>query len=281
MICRMPTAAHVLSHLGDAARGTTLHQYGLSRRILSTAVRDGTIIRVRNGVFALPTAPPEVITAAEHGGALTCSSALRLHGVWTLDDDADPHVWLGAHGRIHHVDCVCTGHYFEGPTLFGIAPLEDALVHVCLCRGDEAFFVGLESALRLRLIGAAGRARIRSRLPVRARWLIDLARTDADSGLESLLRLRLHLLGILLECQVEIPSVGRVDFVIDGLLILEADGAGNHGEAEHRHRDLLRDAEASSRGFETLRFDYAMIVHDWPIVADAIVAAVARLRARS
>lgn len=280
MICRMPTAAHILSHLGDAARGTTLRRYGLSRRILSAAVRNGTILRVRNGVFALPTAPPEVITAAQHGGALTCSGALRSHGVWTLDEDTDPHVWLGAHGRTHHVDCTCTGHYFEGRTLFGIAPLEDALVHVYLCRGDEAFFVALESALRLRLVEAAGRARIRSRLSLKAQWLIDLARADADSGLESLLRLRLHLLGILLECQVEIPSVGRVDFVIDGRLILEADGTGNHGDAAHRHRDLMRDAEASRQGFETLRFDYAMIVHDWPIVAAAIVSAVTRLHAR-
>lgn len=277
----MPTAAHVLSHLGNAARGVTLREYGLSRRMLATAARDGSIIHVRNGVFALPTAPHGVITAAQHGGALTCSGALRAHGVWTLDEDADPHVWLGAHGRSHHVDCACTGHYFEGRTLFGVAPLEDALVHVYLCRGDEAFFASLESALRLRLVGAAGRARIRSRLPAKAHWLVDLARTDADSGLESLLRLRLHLLGILLECQVEIPSVGRVDFVIDGLLILEADGAGNHEDAAHRHRDLMRDAEASRRGFETLRFDYAMIVHDWPIVAEAIVAAVARLHERS
>ncbi|WP_261987883.1 type IV toxin-antitoxin system AbiEi family antitoxin domain-containing protein [Microbacterium sp. 4-7] len=54
----MPTAAHVLSHLGDLARGTTLRQFGLSRRMLSSAVRDGTITRVRNGVFATHPLPP-------------------------------------------------------------------------------------------------------------------------------------------------------------------------------------------------------------------------------
>lgn len=276
----MSTAAHVLSHLGDVARGTTLHEFGLSRRILSAAVRDGTVTRVRNGVFAIPSAPVDVLTAAAHGGALTCTRALRMHGIWTLDHDADPHVWLGTHGRNHHIECTCTGHYFDGRTVLGLAPLEDALVHIYLCRGEESFFVSVESALQLRKIGAAGRARIRSRLPAKARWLVDLARTDADSGLESLLRLRLHMLGIRLESQVEIPSVGRVDFVLDELLILEADGAENHGSESHRHRDLLRDAEASRQGYETLRFDYAMIVHDWPIVKAAIVAAVDRLRAR-
>jgi len=276
----MPTAAHVLSHLGDLARGTTLRQFGLSRRMLSSAVRDGTITRVRNGVFATPSAPADVLTAAAHGGALTCSRALRLHGIWTLEDDTNPHVWLGTHGRNHHIACTCTGHYFGGRTVLGLAPLEDALVHVYLCKGDESFFVSIESALQLRKIGAASRARVRSRLPAKARWLVDLARTDADSGLESLLRLRLHLLGIRLECQVDIPSVGRVDFVLHELLILEADGAENHDSASHRHRDLLRDAEASRQGYETLRFDYAMIVHDWPVVEAAILAAVDRLRAR-
>jgi very-short-patch-repair endonuclease len=248
--------------------------------MLSAAVRDGTITRVRNGVFATPSAPIDVLTAAAHGGALTCSRALRLHGIWTLDDDTDPHVWLGTHGRNHHVECACTGHYFDGPTALGLAPLEDALVHVYRCRGDESFFVAIESTLQLRKIGAAGRARIRSRLPANARWLVDLARTDADSGLESLLRLRLHVLGIRLECQVEIPLVGRVDFVIDRLLILEADGVENHDSPSHRHRDLLRDAEASRQGYETLRFDYAMIVHDWPVVMAAVLAAIGRLRAR-
>jgi very-short-patch-repair endonuclease len=88
------------------------------------------------------------------------------------------------------------------------------------------------------------------------------------------------MLGIRLECQVQIPSVGRVDFVLAELLILEADGAENHDSESHRHRDLLRDAEASRHGYETLRFDYAMIVHDWPIVEAAIIAAIDRLRAR-
>ncbi|WP_226531671.1 endonuclease domain-containing protein [Microbacterium paraoxydans] len=154
------------------------------------------------------------------------------------------------------------------------------LIHVYRCAGDEVFFAALESALAQRKISSAARSRIRRRLPVRAHWLVDLARSDADSGLESLLRLRLHLIGITLECQVRIPSVGKVDFVLDGLLILEADGKGNHDAPGHRHRDLVRDAAASVLGYETLRFDYAQIVHAWPTVEAAVIAAILRLRAR-
>ena len=103
---------------------------------------------------------------------------------------------------------------------------------------------------------SSAKSRIRERVPAAARWLIDFARDDADSGLESLLRLRLHLLGIRLDCQVTIPTVGRVDFVLEGSVILKTDGKENHDE--------------------TLRFDYAQVVHNSPMVEAAILAALTR-----
>ena len=129
------------------------------------------------------------------------------------------------------------------------------------------------------MLTGSARSRLRSAIPASARWLIDLARGDADSGLESLLRLRLHLLGIDVDCQVLIGGVGRVDFVIGGRLILEVDGKANHDGGLMRHKDLSRDAAASVLGYETLRFDYAQIIHDWPSVQAAILAALRRLQA--
>lgn len=46
-------------------------------------------------------------------------------------------------------------------------------------------------------------------------------------------------------------------------------------------RKGVRDAAASVLGYETLRFDYAQIVHAWPTVEAAVIAAVARLRERA
>ncbi|MFF7293432.1 DUF559 domain-containing protein [Microbacterium sp. NPDC008134] len=266
--------AHVIEHLGGVVRGSLLQRYGVPRQALADAVNAGRIVRVRQGVFATAQTPDAIVTAAAHGGAVTCTTALRLHGVWCLDDDPTIHVWLGAKGRVHHVACECVSHWHAGTTVFGVAPVDDVLLHLYRCRGDEAFFTALESALRLRKV--ASLVRLRSRLPASARWLIDLARTDADSGLESLLRLRLHILGIRLECQVSITGVGRVDLVIDGRLILEADGAEYHDGRTARHRDLRRDAVASTLGYESLRFDYAMIVHEWPVVSAAIISALVR-----
>lgn len=276
----MQSAAFILAHHGSIARGTLLARYGLTRRMLLAEVSTGAVIRVRQGVFALPSTAPDTLTAAAHGGALTCRRALRLHDVWVLDDDPEVHVWLGGRGRSHHRECGCLGHWFQGTAGLGLAPLEDVLVHAYHCATEETFFAALESALAKRKVTKAGFARIRARIPSHGRWLVDLARTDADSGLESLLRLRLHRLGIHLDCQVEIPRVGRVDFVIDGRLILEADGKSNHESDTKRHQDRVRDAAASALGYETLRFDYAQIVHDWPSVEAAILAAVVRLRER-
>lgn len=262
-------------------RGTLLRTYGITRRMSAAAVRGGSLARVRAGVFAVVAADAAIVEAAAHGGALTCAHALRLYGVWSLEADGPVHVWLGGKGRPHHVRCECVGHYDAGRAGVGLAPLEQVLIHVYRCAGEEAFFAALESALAQRLIVSTARRRIRQRLPAGAHWLIDLARSDADSGLESLLRLRLHLLGISLECQVAIPTVGRVDFVLGGLLILETDGKGNHASAAHRHKDLVREAAASALGYETLRFDYAQVIHDWASVKSAIVAAVRRLQERN
>ncbi|MFS0911760.1 endonuclease domain-containing protein [Microbacterium sp. 179-I 3D2 NHS] len=230
-------------------------------------------------MFALPFADAGVVRAAQHGGALTCAAALRAHGVWVLPEtDGRVHVWLGRSGRSHeHPECSCTTHYSPGSAGLGLAPVAVCLIHAYRCLGEEAFFAAYESAWNRRLIGAHDRARIRRELPRAAGWLLDLARPDAQSGLESLLRLRLHLLGIRLECQVALPGVGRVDFVVGGRVILEADGEENHGRGR-RHADLRRDAAASALGYETLRFDYSMIVHDWATVVAAILPAIGRSR---
>lgn len=271
----------LLERFGGVARGSFLQRYGCSRHQLAREADDGRIVRVRPGVYALPEADPSMVTAAAHGGELTCTEALRRQHVWVLPDSEDSvHVWLGAAGRRHdHDGCRCTTHYSPGRAGLGVASTATALIHAFRCLSHEAFFAAYESAWNLRLISASDRARIRREVPRSVHWLLDVARPDAQSGLESLLRLRLHLLGIRLDCQVQIEGVGRVDFVIEGRLILEVDGREHHDGPSQRHRDLRRDAEASARGYESLRFDYALVVHDWDTVVAAILPALQRARA--
>lgn len=266
----------LLRHAGGIARGTYLQGYGHSRHRLNEDVRSGAIIRVRPGVFALPDTDDKTVTAAHHGGALTCADALRARGVWVLPKaDEIVHVWMGRSGRRHHEKCECVPHFSHGRTALGLAPVAEALLHLYRCNDDETFFAAYESAWNKRILPASDRKRIRRELPRSARWLLDFARSDAQSGLESLLRLRLHLLGIRLECQVDIETVGRVDFVAGGRVIIETDGKANH-TGDLRHQDLMRDARASELGYETLRFDYKMVIHNWEVVAPAILGALQR-----
>lgn len=272
----MITAFQLVDRFGGIARGRQLTAFGFTRRRLADAVAHGEIQRIRPGVFATASAPRAARIAAGHGGALTCSRALRHHDVWVLYEDKVSHVWMGPTGRVHHQRCACVAHYRPGRMQLGIADVEHALVHAFHCHGEEFFFCAFESAWNKRLIKADARERIRAALPQTARWLIDFARGDAQSGLESLVRLRLHLIGISVQTQVEIPGVGRVDFVIEGRVILEADGKLNH-EGAMRHKDLMRDAAASALGFESLHFDYDMILHDWDTVVRSVLAALARI----
>lgn len=245
---------------------------GASRHDLRRAVAAGAIVRVRDGVYALPEADGLAILAAAHGGELACASALRRRGVWVLDDVGHVHVWVGSRGRrFRHDGCRCVTHHDDGTAGFGAVGVVQALVQMAACLGNEAFFAAFESAWRLGLLGETDRAEVRAGLRAGQRWLVDIACAVADSGLESLLRLRLLQGGVGLECQVWIDTVGRVDFLIDGVLILEADGRTGHSREAERHKDLLRDARAAALGYEILRFDYALIVHDWPTVERAIL----------
>lgn len=274
----MSRVAEVLESSGGVARARDLVRPGVTYRDLDRAVAAGVVRRVRHGVYALERALSVVVQAAAHGGAVACLSALRVWGVWV---HADPvvHVWLGSKGRAHrHDGCRCIDHHGGGPTRFGIVSVSEALVQAARCASAETLFAAYESAWRLGLIDAADRAWIRATVPAAVRRLLRIARGDSDSGLESILRLRLAHRGIRLQCQVFIRDVGRVDFVLAGRIILEVDGRLNHDGPSLRHKDLVRDAAAAAQGYETLRFDYALIMHNWPLVEEAILARLAHSR---
>lgn len=158
--------------------------------------------------------------------------------------------------------------------VLGVLPsVPRTLVQIAVCVGAEAFFAALESALHKNLMPAGGMEWMRPRLPHGMRDLLDFARADADSGLESILRLRLRPHGLSVKFQVWRGSK-RSDFLIGDRLLLEVDGKDNHADAAHRHADLVRDAEAALWDLETLRFDYALVIHEWELVEAAILAKV-------
>lgn len=93
------------------------------------------------------------------------------------------------------------------------------------------------------------------------RRLIAWADEKCGSPLESIGRYDLLDAGYDLETQQYVAGVGRVDFVIDGWLVVELDGRLFHEDAVQFEEDRRRDAELVRRGFVVLRFTWAQVVH--------------------
>ncbi|MDZ8171803.1 endonuclease domain-containing protein [Microbacterium xanthum] len=253
-----------------------LRAAGCTRRAVESRRRDGELVLLRRGVYADRDTCDLRRAAALHGGAIACVTAARHAGLWTLAPPDEVHVWLRGHGhrRVHDA-CTCVEHWddaLDERSAFAAPSIPRLLRQILACRGVEEFFVALESALHLRLITRSGVAWLRAHANDTAREAIDFARGDAESGLESVLRWRLRGAGVRIRAQVSIVSVGRVDFLLGDRLIVEVDGVENHDGPTLRHKDLVRDANAAAWGYTTLRFDYALVVHDWPAVEAAILA---------
>lgn len=258
----------------DVATFAELTAAGSSRQAIERQIRSGQLVRLRRGVYATPQTCEPVKTAARHGGRLACVTAAAHVGLFVLDADT-VHVGMGAHGRsLPHPDCACRPHWDDVSVTdaFGFPTVPRLLRQILGCRGLESFFVTLESALSQRLITPVEMTWLAANTNDAAREAIAFARADAGSGVESLLRWRLRRWGVAMRSQVHIVSVGIVDFLIGERLIVEVDGRVNHDGPSMRHKDLLRDANAAIWGYVTLRFDYAMVVHDWPTVEAAILA---------
>ena len=254
---------------------------GVSGTILTARIADGTLFRARRGVYVAPTICPALRAVAEHGGRAACITAARHLGLWVLTADHRAHVWLCSGQRSYHPSqaCACVEHWADGPhgAPASAPSLPRMLLQIYRCFGIEEFFVVLESALAAGMLGTSGMRWLRMHSNAAIREALALARNDADSGLESLLRWRLRRRGLRVRTQRQVFAVGRVDLLIGERLLVEADGVDNHNSPPHRHKDLVRDAHAASWGYITLRFDYAMIVHDWELVEAAILGALSTL----
>ena len=262
---------------GGAVRYGDFVAAGVTRSAIDRSLRSGEIVRVRRGIYALATIDEARRSALAHGGIPACVTAGQLLGLWTPEAPG-VHVWMAQEGHEYpHAGCACLTHWD------GAAPMAPdrlpsvprALLQIARCQPAEVFFAALESALKQLTLSRRQRAWLRRQVPPRLRAAIDEARDDADSGLESILRFRLLRHGIRLRSQVHIPGLGPVDFLLGDRLILEADGRANHNGESKRHKDLVRDAKSAALGYETLRYDYALIMHEWHLVEAAILAKVA------
>ena len=77
-----------------------------------------------------------------------------------------------------------------------------------------------------------------------------------ESAVEVVARLLLRGAGLDVRAQVAIAGVGRVDFLVEGFLIVEIDGAAYHSDRQALRRDRQRNNRSVLDGYTVLRFCY-------------------------
>ncbi len=241
-----------------AFRTAELAAAGWSWRQLAAAVEARGLVRLRAGSYCSADAPAECIAAGQMRGRLTCVSELRRRGVFVRDrSPLQVHVpataaRLGAVPagvRVHRGAL----HRAPHPQSMSVEPF-DALACAVRCQDPRAAIATLDSALHHGLLRLDELDELFAALPRRYRRLRRLLDPRAESGPESILRLMLRALGRRFEVQVQIDDVGRVDFVVDGWLIVECDSRQFHSTWEAQLEDRRRDLAAAARGYLTIRF---------------------------
>ncbi len=230
-------------------------------------------MRPARGWVALPQADPELVAAARDGYVLSCITQARRLGLWVLEE-TEPHVGARAWSA-NATAAACRVHWGE-PLVQRVPdqlvdPIENVLGYVAACQPFEAALAVWESALNKGLVDIE----FLRQLPLKpaARRLLHEAHPYSDSGLESMLRARLRWLQLPVVAQAWVHG-RRVDFLIDGWLVLQVDGS--HHVGAQRESDVTHDAELLARGMSVIRLGYRQLVHDWQRAQELIMNALAR-----
>lgn len=253
-------AIGLLRNWGAVARTKALTDVGITKREIAAHVTRGELIRIRPGVLALPDAPTDFLTAVTQNGLLTCASAASHYGLWLLHPPSSVHL-----SCLHARAAACVNHRSRSVPVHSYLPLVglvDVLVHAlhCLPRRDAAVIV--ESALRRgETVPAFLLERLQGRRNGEARGALSIVTGSAESALEVVTRLMLIDAGYHVQCQVRIEGVGRVDFLVEGVLVVEVDGDAYHSSRRERTRDRRRNNTATAQGYSVLRFGYEDIIY--------------------
>jgi hypothetical protein len=281
-----------LQRLGCAATTSQLIALGHSRRTIGRAIDTGTLLRVCRGWVATPNATQDVIIAIANVGKLTSSSVLASLGIWDGGNDRI-HVQVPRNsprttrtlrtpiGCIRPPDSPRRGvvRHWSGelsPDAFQPSwrvSVTDALLQASKHLPSDQLVACVDSALYQRALSLAGLPRLASLLTPARRDLLSSVDPTAQSGLESLARIRLTPVVQRIETQVWIPGIattggpGRVDLLLNGWLVVELDGDKWHDRAADRRRD----AALVRQGYRGHRFGYDQIMSGWSKVEETVL----------
>lgn len=269
---------------GGVVHRSILRNAGFSRSAIRAHLEAHSLIAVRRDWIAVPDSSDLRRTAVAHGARLTCASAAKDHGLWVRDLDR---VHLGFDRGGHHRPTAAAAAARGQPVLHWqlslvpvprhavVDPLPNALAAVAKCLPFEEAVAVFDSALNLRRISEPQLEQMTRRCGPRFSEVVAAADGRADSGIESLPRVRLARIGISMRLQVMLNG-HRVDGLVGRRLVLQFDGDGYHSSRADRERDRREDAGLVLIGYTVLRYGYEAVCSDWPMVEAEIRAAIAQ-----
>lgn len=272
-----------MSALGEVAERSQLITRGVRPPEISAAMRLGTIVRVRRGWFATADASDEQVAAVRIGGCLGGVTACATFGLW-VPESAAIHVSLPRNssrlrssplpGRPVILDWTSDRPQIDpARPAWRVEPETAIAQSLRVLAADEAVAM-LDSALHRRLVSRQAMGTILQKAPERMRGIGPMTDSRAESGIESLVRVRLQSRGITSRPQVEIPGVGRVDLLIGDRLVVEVDGRAFHSSIDDFTRDRERDLTLAALGFRIIRLSYRQVILDWQASEAAILAVI-------
>ncbi|MCT9868578.1 endonuclease domain-containing protein [Paenarthrobacter aurescens] len=219
---------------------------------------------------------PEFAAAIRHNALASCASAAKHFGLWLRTAPSEHHLTCDhGHGSgfIRHR----TARFEPHPTL-PVAAIEDVVLQAMTCLEPPASTAIATSAIRLHGVPLALLKEHlrgdRSRPALTALHELDL-RAESIVEVDAQHLFRAH--GIAFDAQVAIPGVGRVDFLLEGFLIVEVDGFAFHSNRHAFRNDLARNNASTVNGYAVLRYPPEVIWFE-PERAIAEIRAALRLR---
>lgn len=269
-------------HRVDLRRG------GLSSMEITDAVRRGDILRVRRDHYARPNVDQHTLEAIRVGGRLACVSAAAELGLFAFDSTHTHLHLMRDASRLRSPQTRFTPlnqlprdgvvlHWWPlaepGAGTEYCVGVIDALVQIIRCQEPRFALAALDTALHDQRIRGRDLDIIFARVPEAQQGLRAQINARSEAGQETVLRQLILDAGLRCEIQVAIDGVGRVDLLVEGCVVVEADSQGFHKEWEQHVRDRTRDLRLAERGYLSLRVLYQHIMFE----PDAVVAAIRQL----
>lgn len=236
---------------------------GETERDIRQALDLDLLRRIRHGWYATNDADADVVAAVEAGGVASCVFALHRSGIWVPGEAVEMHCRVTRHGqRIRGRQCRRYGRPTSATA--AIDDLPTALQYAARCLDDEGFIVVCDSVANKGLITLEDIATQFAHAPTRIRRLIEKCDARAQSGTESMTRVRLRNVGYRVRVQYRVAKGLHPDLLVGERLAVEIDSKAHHTGEDNYEYDRWRDRQYVKHGLIPIRLTYAHVVTHWP-----------------